>query len=220
MKEDWLGRWEQGRTGWHEPGGNAALKRHWPELPPASRVLVPLCGKTPDLTWLEACGHHVVGAELSKLAILSFFSESELSYLTIPHGELTEYRCIEQDITIYCGDYFSLSAETCEPCDALYDRGSLVALEAERRADYVRHTNSLLRPNAFRMVIALEYDQSRVDGPPWSVDAAEINVLWPGLSRVSEVDDLANGPPKFRDAGLDCFREVVWLSDSHGGLDS
>lgn len=220
MKEDWLGRWEQGRTGWHEPGGNASLKRHWPDLPPASRVLVPLCGKTPDLTWLAARGHHVVGAELSKIAIQSFFSENELSYLTIPRGPLTEYRCIEPNISIYCGDYFALNGETCEPCDALYDRGSLVALEAGRRADYVRHTNALLRPNAFRMVIALEYDQSRAAGPPWSVEAAEINALWPGLSRVSETDDLANCPPKFRDAGLDRFTEVVWLSDARAARDS
>lgn len=209
MTEDWIARWEQGRTGWHEPDGNAALKRHWPDLPEDARVLVPLCGKSRDITWLEARGLAIVGAELSRLAIQAFFAENNLGYSTIPQGALTQYKCTERNISIYCGDYFALR---CEPCDALYDRGSLVALPANRRADYVRHTNSLLRSSAARMVITLEYDQSRVDGPPWSVSESEIRASWPDLQRVSALDDLENCPPKFREAGLDEITEVVWLN--------
>ena len=209
MSEDWLSRWEQGRTGWHEASGSAALRQHWPQLPAGKRVLVPLCGKTKDLVWLEARGLSVVGIELSRLAVEAFFAESGLSYSLIPDGPLKQYRCNERDISIFCGDYFAFDGE---PCDALFDRGALVALPANRRALYARHTDGLLHANATRLVVTLEYDQARADGPPYAVDSAEIDSLWPGLVRVSATDDLRNAPPKFRDAGLERVIEVVWLS--------
>ncbi len=33
------------------------------------RVLVPLCGKTPDLLWLAEQGNEIVGVELSEIAV-------------------------------------------------------------------------------------------------------------------------------------------------------
>ena len=84
MSEDWLDRWANGRTGWHEEGGNAGLKAHWPSLASTgserNRVLVPLCGKTPDLLWLAEQGHEVVGIELSEIAIRQLFAEHNLAY--------------------------------------------------------------------------------------------------------------------------------------------
>ena len=47
MNEPWIERWKEGRIGWHEPEGNASLQRHWRGT--GLRVIVPLCGKTPDL---------------------------------------------------------------------------------------------------------------------------------------------------------------------------
>ena len=70
---DWHDRWATGRTGWHETDGNAGLRAHWNF--DARRVLVPLCGKTPDLVWLAKRGHEVVGVELSDIAIREFFAE-------------------------------------------------------------------------------------------------------------------------------------------------
>jgi hypothetical protein len=61
VTEDWLGRWAEGRTGWHEPAGNEGLKTYWPDVGKPGSVLVPLCGKTPDLLWLAEIGHDVVG---------------------------------------------------------------------------------------------------------------------------------------------------------------
>ena len=71
MHENWLERWRVGRTGWHEAGGNQGLKRHWVAV--GRRVLVPLCGKTPDLLWLEERGNAVTGVELSEIAVQAFF---------------------------------------------------------------------------------------------------------------------------------------------------
>ena len=47
-------------------------------------------------------------------------------------------------------------------------------------------------------------------GPPFSVPAEEILGYWPKLQRVDAYDDIQNGPPKFREAGLDEMIEVVW----------
>jgi thiopurine S-methyltransferase len=205
MSEDWLDRWEKGRTGWHEAAGNAGLQSHWQVT--TGRVLVPLCGKSPDLAWLAQRGHEVVGVELSGIAARAFFAEQGLSYQLDQDGPLDVYRCTELPVTLYCGDYFSFTAE---PFDALYDRGALVALEPGIRGQYVAHTRSLLRPNSSRMIVTLEYDQSLVQGPPYSVGSDELEGYWDDLVRVGETDDIDNCPPKFRAAGLTEIKEVIW----------
>ncbi|MCP4303261.1 MAG: thiopurine S-methyltransferase, partial [Gammaproteobacteria bacterium] len=122
-------------------------------------------------------------------------------------GALTRYVAEDRSITIYCGDYFEFSEGG---FDGYYDRGALVALPPDVRRAYVEHTRSLLRENATQLIISLEYDESIATGPPFSVPAAEILSYWPGLERLDAYDDIENGPPKFREAGLDKMVEVVW----------
>ncbi|MFT5500745.1 MAG: thiopurine S-methyltransferase [Woeseiaceae bacterium] len=211
MTEDWLDRWNTGRTGWHEVAGNAGLKAHWPRLAPGSRVLVPLCGKSPDMLWLARHGCRVTGVELSEIAVCAFFSENSLPYKTEEQGKLRRYATDELPIEIFCGDYFAVDAE---PFDALYDRGALVALPEEMRSRYVQHTQGLLKQRASKFIVTLEYDQTVVSGPPFSVSAAELVGYFPGLERVEAKDDIENCPPKFRAAGLREIREVFWRSAS------
>lgn len=206
MSEPWIERWQEGRTGWHEPAGNAGLRKHWHET--GRRVLVPLCGKTSDLRWLADQGNEVIGVEVSDLAIKAFFDEQGLGY-DVLDGELPAYRAKESSITIFCGDYFALRSVR---CDAHYDRGALIAMPADRRADYAAHTNTLLDAAAEQFVITLEYDQAVADGPPFSVSSAELLSYWPDLVRFAAHDDIENGPPKFRDAGLTEMVEVIWCS--------
>ena len=59
MMNHWIERWQNGRIGWHETDGNAGLRAHWRF--DAQQVLVPLCGKSPDLRWLAEQGHRVSG---------------------------------------------------------------------------------------------------------------------------------------------------------------
>lgn len=207
--EDWLGRWVEGRTGWHEPAGNAGLRKFWAELAEPGRVLVPFCGKSPDLLWLAQRGHEVVGVELSEIAVVGFFEDHDLEYEFETVGPLGRYQAKERGVTLYCGNYFDFRSE---PFDALYDRAALVALPAEQRPRYVEHTNRLLRPDAARLIITLEYDQSIVNGPPFSVSAKEIGGYWDDMVRVDEQDDIDNCPPSFRKAGLKAILEVFWLS--------
>ena len=212
MKENWIDRWESGRTGWHEEGGNAGLKSHWPAGLAGTRVLVPLCGKSPDLMWLARRGHEVVGVELAEKAVVGFFTDQGLDYRSEQGLHLDRYSAIDLPITLFCGDYFKFEAE---PFDALYDRGALVALPASLRPEYVEHTKKLLRANAARLIITLEYDQTVVQGPPFSVLPSEIGAYWDDLVRVAETDDIETCPPKFRSAGLREIHEVVWSADAH-----
>lgn len=204
MHEEWLERWQIGRTGWHEPGGNRNLQKYWRAR--GKRVLVPLCGKSPDLLWLEAQGNDVVGIELSEIAVLGFFDDNRLEYERCD-GVLTEYRALTRRIRLYCGDYFEFESGV---FDAHYDRGALVALDSELRARYARHTSSLLTDDAEQLVITVDYDQSVCDGPPFSLAEEEIISYWPRLQRIASIDDTANAPPKFLDAGLKHMDEVVW----------
>jgi thiopurine S-methyltransferase len=172
-------------------------------------VLVPLCGKTPDLLWLIEQGHEVVGIELSGIAIRQLFAEHDIPY-RVEEGEyLDRYSADKIPLTLYCGDYFRFEDE---PFDALFDRGAIVALPEVMRSAYIEHTKRLLNPDAVKMIITLEYDQSVTPGPPFAVFSEELTAGWPDLRRVAEHNDIDNSPPKFRAAGLKEMLEVVWLS--------
>ncbi len=203
MSESWIARWQEGRTGWHEPDGNRGLHRHWPWRD--RRVLVPLCGKSVDLLWLEAHGNAVVGVELSDIAVRAFFEENDIAWRKADGGR--RFEAVDRQITIHCVDYFDFDAGG---CDAHYDRGALVALAPEHRERYARHTRSLLTENARQLVITLEYDQNVAEGPPFSIPADEVTRYWPALEIVDAYDDIENGPDKFREAGLDRMIETVW----------
>ena len=204
MTEPWLERWREGRIGWHEGAGNRNLQAHWQSS--GRRVLVPLCGKTRDLLWLEQQGNEVVGVEVSEIAITSFFDENDLEFERVD-GSLPGYRAVNRCVTLYCGDFFEFRDSV---FDAHYDRGALVALTAAERVRYARHASTLLTSDAEQFVITVEYDQSVCDGPPFSISAEEILGYWPSLERHAVIDDTENAPPKFLDAGLDCMHEVVW----------
>ena len=205
MNEDWLNRWEIGRTGWHEPSGNRNLQALWQFT--GRRVLVPLCGKTPDLLWLEAQGNEVVGVELSELAVEAFFTDNALEYERID-GSLPGYRCTTRNVTIYCGDYFDFEHE---PCNAHYDRGALIALSPELRPRYAAHTASLLTDDARQFILTIDYDDSVCEGPPFAVRADELLSYWTGLQEHARVDDTENAPPKFLEQGLKHLEEIVWI---------
>lgn len=208
MTEDWQQRWRDGRTGWHEPDGNAGLRRHWPASASGRNVLVPLCGATPDLRWLATRGCAVTGVELSELAARRFFADQELGFDVVERAGMPCYRAKDMPLDIVCGDYFCFEDAG---FDALYDRGSLIALPAANRPAYVEHTDRLLNANPLQLVITLEYPQAAVKGPPFAVMAEELQRYWPALREVSSCEDIDNAPPKFRQAGLQTLVEKRWI---------
>lgn len=207
MLEDWLSRWREGRIGWHEADGNALLKRYWPRLVRDSSVLVPFCGKALDMLWLASQGMRVTGVEISELAVKTFFAENGLDYTVSEQCGMPCYEADAAPVRILQGDYFNVD---CEPFDALYDRGALVALPPDVRPEYVAHTEKLLREDAFRLIVTLAYDDTLASGPPYSVEASELMAYWPDLTCVCSRSAMDQAPPKFRQAGITEVLESVW----------
>lgn len=170
----WHNRWQTNQTGWHERAVNPLLITHFPSLrlPPGKRVFVPLCGKSLDLGWLLSQGYAVAGAEVSELAVTQLFAELRMEPTISEAGKHKHFH--GEKIDIFVGDLFDLSRETLGPVDAVYDRAALVALPEAMRAQYTAHLKSLtaLAP---QLVIGYEYDQTVVEGPPFSVTADELH---------------------------------------------
>ncbi|MCK9636731.1 MAG: thiopurine S-methyltransferase [Methylobacter tundripaludum] len=169
----WHQKWERGDIGFHETEVNPFLIEHFEKLNPAkgSRVFLPLCGKTRDITWLLACGYRVVGAELSELAVNDLFKELGLEPEISKIGELARYSA--KGIDILVGDIFDVSAEYLGPLSAIYDRAALVALPAGIREQYALHLMNITGA-APQLLISYEYNQLLMAGPPFSVNEHEV----------------------------------------------
>ena len=60
----WSTAWGEGNIGFHQADIHPSLEKHWPALEAGSTVLVPLCGKSSDILWLEAQGLDVLVSNL------------------------------------------------------------------------------------------------------------------------------------------------------------
>lgn len=106
----WLQLWhDQQSDEFHQVSFNKYLTRFWPTLniPFGSRIFVPLCGKSLDMLWLAKQGYQVIGVELSPIAVKAFFKENRLQPAKQRLADFTLWR--HGNISILCGDYFSLS---------------------------------------------------------------------------------------------------------------
>jgi thiopurine S-methyltransferase len=201
MERDfWLAKWRANEIGFHQAQPHRSLGLHWQVLGlrPGSRVFVPLAGKSPDLLWLAAAGHQVVGIELSPLAVRQFQSENAGPLLA--------------SIDLRCGDIFDLTPESLGRIDGIFDRASLVALPPAMRRSYVDKLSSLSEPGTRTLLVSMEYDASRMAGPPHSVDAAEITALYGASHRIESLErnEQLEDFPKFRARGLDRLAEVTY----------
>ena len=200
MNDDWIARWRDGRTGFHEDRPNEHLAHHVDWLGGARRVLVPLCGKAVDLGFLATHGHEVVGIELAEQAVGEFFAEHSLTPTIGARGPFVEYRA--GAITLLAGDVFDATPELLGPIDALYDRAALIALPADIRPRYVAHLRALLPAGAPGLVITLDYDQARIAGPPYAVSEAELRALYAGAAIELLAQQQASDLPKCSQAGV------------------
>lgn len=210
--EFWYERWRKGQIGFHQPAVDRHLRRHWPELGLAenNRVFVPLCGKSLDLLWLRERGHSVAGVELSAVALESFCMEQGVlaTRRTLDHFEIYE----APQIQLYRGDFFKLAPELLGTFSAIYDRASLISWAPELRPAYVAQVAALSQPGTLTLLIAMEYAQAQMPGPPFSVNAEEIDRLYSGshaIQPLSRQDILAN-EPRLRSRGLTQLHEVCY----------
>ena len=214
MKKDfWLERWEKEEIGFHQDDFNPYLRRYWQDLhlAPGSRVFVPLCGKSRDMLWLREQGHHILGVELSAIAVQAFFRENGY----VPgHGSDGRFeRCEADGINILCGDFFDLGRDDLADVQAVYDRASLIALPPEMRERYVRHLASILPHATQILLITVEYPQAEMQGPPFSVTSGEVEALYRDYADVRMLanQDVLAQNPRFQERGLSQLREHIFL---------
>lgn len=213
--EFWLERWQTNQIGFHQTEFNAWLLQHWPALglSAGARVFVPLCGKSRDMLWLAGAGHPVIGVELSSTAIEAFFDEAGAPHSRRQHGRSTFYD--GGRIGIYCGDFFELTERELAGTAGVFDRGALIALPPPMRRRYADHLLKILPIGAQSLLLTLEYDQSRVSGPPFSVQRDEVTDLFAARCSIEllEHSPTQDVPPRFhaqgiREAGESAYRIV------------
>ena len=207
----WLNRWESNEIGFHEEEANPLLVKYFPalSLKKSSRVFLPLCGKTRDIAWLLSQGYSVVGAELSQLAVEQLFAELSVEPEITQQGALR--LCRAKNLDVFVGDLFQLSSSIFGSIDAIYDRAALVALPEETRRRYTAHLMELTE-SAPQLLITYEYDQSQMDGPPFSISREEVNHHYTQHYKVKHLSRTeATGSLRKRIAA----QEEVWLLTSH-----
>lgn len=213
----WQQRWQEGRIGFHKSDVNPQLIKYFSALalPVGSKVLVPLCGKSVDMVWLARAGYNVVGIELVESAVQAFFAEQNITPIITEFTSATDKSILkryqgqlaEQTITLWTADIFALSATDIGKINAVYDRAALIALPAEMRADYSAQIVELSN-NAPQLLITLNYDQSKKDGPPFSISQQQLQQYYDADYKLIELE---NQSSTLNAVSKLAVTEQVWL---------
>jgi len=215
---DWIQRWKDGKIGWHREQVNTKLIEFIDclQLKPGDTVFVPLCGKSGDMLYLLEQGFKVIGVELSQLAIGQFFDENNRTYTINQTEQFQVYQ--GENITLYCGDYFSLEASMLTLVSAVYDRAALVALTVDLREKYAAHLYSIISTDCRLLLLTLNYPQSQISGPPFAVNEAEVASLFSQGFECQQLqcfNDIEN-EPKFLRAGVDFIEKATYCLHKTG----
>jgi len=209
----WRARWQNQEIGFHQPVIHELLQKHWPhlELAAGSQVFVPLCGKSLDMVWLAEQGHKVVGAELSEIAIDDFFADRRLKPTTRRVGNFLVKSA--EAYELWCGDIFELPPVAVAGVAGVYDRAALVAFPADLQGRYVAKLRELLPAAAPILLIALDYDATRMTGPPFSVPRRQIDHVFADSHAITEMEcrEALDLNPRFRQRGLTALVECAYV---------
>ena len=221
--EYWLQRWQEGRTGWHHESVMPLLEQHWGALDVdrGTRVLVPLCGKSLDMLWLARQGLEVLGAEISPLAIEAFLAENHLQARKSEAADGMHYRIAEAaaggSIEIINGDVFEADPEAVAQCAAFYDRAALIAMPAPMRDRLANDVYLQLPADSSGLLITLDYPEHEMQGPPFSVDDAEVHRLFDRQWNVERLErrDILASQPMFSGQGVTALHTTVYALTRH-----
>lgn len=207
---DWDARWREGQIGFHQSTVTDALEQYSEQVwgtGPWGRVFVPLCGKSLDMVFLAERADTVVGVEYVEQAVQEFFAERGLT----PQVDAEPSARYEAEkYTLFAADFFELDVGDLGVIDAVFDRASLVALNAETRVKYADHMRSILPLGSKVLLVAFHYEQSDMDGPPFSVTPDEVARLFQDGFVIEHLEtrDMLND--EFRARGLTVMHESVF----------
>ncbi len=142
--------------------------------------------------------------ELSRMAVDQLFDDMGVTPVVTGMGKLLCFKA--PGLRVFVGDIFDLTPDILGPVDLTFDRAALFALPPATRMRYADQLFALTA-GAPQLLIALVYDQSRMRGPPFSVDDPEVQTLY-GTRYDARV--LARVEDAGAEGGL-AFQDVVWL---------
>ena len=217
--EFWQTRWQEKRIGFNQSQVNPLLMKCFSHLnvPAGGRVFVPLCGKSIDMAWLAAQGYNVVGIELVETAVQEFFTEQNIVPTVYQHADNPAIKYYQgqlagRTITLWVADIFALTAEDIDNVDAVYDKAALIALPANMRVKYSEQVRQLSdtadKKFAPQLLITLNYDQSKKNGPPFSISSEQIQQYY---GEHYQINELINEPATIGSAPELTVTEHVWL---------
>lgn len=207
----WTERWQQNQIGFHLSATNPNLIKYWPAIADnKSPVFVPLCGKSLDLIWLMNQGHQVTGAECSAIATTDFFAENDLQYEKIKTENFSVYK--HTALSVFQGDFFALKKTDLKNISYVFDRAALIALPEGMRKKYAAQLSSLLDSTTKILLITLEYDQTSMQGPPFSVTEDEVMSIYNADFHIEKLhqQDILDQENHFKSRGLTALIETVY----------
>ncbi|XP_058475311.1 probable thiopurine S-methyltransferase isoform X1 [Solea solea] len=214
---EWEQRWQENRTGFHQPTVHKMLEKNIDKVLAGRtgvRIFFPLCGKAVDMKWLADMGHSVVGVEISENGIKQFFEESNLTYSeepvpAIPGAKV--YKSSEKNISLYQCDLYKFSSSIEGQFGAIWDRGSLVAINPGDREKYSSLIRSLMAKDCRYLLDTLLYNPEFYDGPPFFVPDEQVHSLFGNSCDIELVDSVDTFEERHRSWGLDYLTENIFL---------
>jgi thiopurine S-methyltransferase len=211
--EFWRSRWRQKDIGFHQRDVLDLLQKHWAALgtPKAADVLVPLCGKSLDMVWIAEQGHRVIGVELSEIAVDEFFAERGLSPSKERSGNFAVKRAGPYEL--WCGDIFEMPREALAATAGVYDRAALVAFPPGMQPRYATALCEKLPAKTAMLLVTFDYDQTKMEGPPFAVSREQVDRLFGGSFAISEAAARRGVPknPRFVERGLETIEECAFV---------
>nr|CAB3267192.1 thiopurine S-methyltransferase-like [Phallusia mammillata] len=201
--KDWDNKWKAEKTMWHRNEVHVDLLKH-EKLLDTGRIFLPLCGKSVDLKYLAEKGHEVVGLEFSEKACDDFFQENGLQFTKrkLVDFAFFQYEAKELKITIFQGDMFDANKSLLGSFDAIWDRGSFVAINESDRPKYAKILCNILKPTGKVLLNSFTYDSTEFGGPPHSADRETVEKVFGSTFKVTFLDSYDYLRPQLKARGI------------------
>ena len=151
----------------------------------------------------------MVDVELMEKSIQDFFREQEI----VPEiCETPPFQTFSHEgLKILQGNFFDLASGTEDPFQAVFDRGSLVALPEHLRIGYAQCLMNQMVKGGKLLLICVDYDTSKMKGPPYSVTQTEVEMLFSSSGKLELLESRDNLEDRMRESGLEWLTESVYL---------
>ena len=163
------------------------------------------------MVWLAQQGFSVIGVEISRKAVEEFFLERGLVPERTKSGVFEIFQA--KEYRLLCGDVFQLGPEQIQGVKAVYDRASLVALNQKQRQHYAELMASVLPSGCAMLLVAMDYPDTEMQGPPYSVPESEVVELFGDNFSILKLHslNLLQDTERYTGKGLSRLSEQIYM---------